>query len=526
MDLSADSLPNEIEALRAFALQAVAERNEARVQRDALAAERDELTSLCERIRHLLKQHQRMRFGRKSEQLDDGQLGLALEEIEQTIAQREAEREKRHSGECKAREGRRPSLPAHLPREHVTVAPESTRCPCCGGAMHEIGEDTSERLDVVPAQFKVIVTHRPKLACRTCEGKIVQAAAPAHLIASGIPTEAMVAHVLVSKYAWHLPLYRQSQMLEAQGIDISRSVLAYWVGYAAAELTPVYERLKQLLLASEKLVVDETSVPVLDPGRGVTKKGFFWTIARDDRPWCGPDPPAVAFTYAPGRSAKYGHALLADYRGIVQCDGYSAYKSLDRSRIQLAFCWTHLRRQFYEIAKAGDAPIANEALARIAALYAIEDNIRGVEADKRREIRDEQSRPLVLSFREWIEKQLTRVSGKSPVAAAMRYALHHWEGLIRFLDDGRVEMDTNIVERAIRPVVLNRKNALFAGHDDGAANWACIASLVETAKLHGVEPQTYLADVLTTLVNLWPNSRIDELLPWNWAAAHQTRIAA
>lgn len=526
MDLSADSLPRNVEELRAFALQAVAERNTARLERDALAAERDELTALCERIRQLLKQHQRMRFGRKSEQLDEGQLSLTLEEIEQTIAQREAEREKKHARDQRVRDGRRPALPAHLPREHVTLAPESANCPCCGGAMHQIGEETSERLDVVPAQFKVIVTHRPKLACRTCEGKIVQAAAPARLIESGIPTEGMVAHVLVSKYAWHLPLYRQSQMLETQGIDISRSVLAYWVGYAAAELTPIYERLKRLLLSSEKLAVDETSVPVLDPGRGVTKKGYFWTIARDDRPWCGPDPPAVAFTYAPGRSAIYGHALLADYRGTVQCDGYSAYKSLDRSRIQLAFCWTHLRRQFYEIAKAGDAPIASEALVRIAALYAVEDEIRGNDALRRRAIRQEKSRPLVLSFRDFVETQLGRVSGKSPVAAAMRYALHHWEGLVLFLDDGRIEMDTNIVERAIRPVVLNRKNALFAGHDEGAANWACIASLIETAKLHRLDPQTYLADVLAKLVNLWPNARLDELMPWSWAAAQQSRAAA
>jgi hypothetical protein len=284
---------------------------------------------------------------------------------------------------------------------------------------------------------------------------------------------------------------------------------------------PLYERLKELLLASAKLAVDETPVPVLDPGKGRTKKGYFWTMARDDRPWGGTDLPAVAYTYAPGRGSMYGHALLANYRGIVQCDGYAAYKNLDAERITLAFCWTHLRRKFYDIAKAGDAPIASEALDRIAALYAVEKEIRGFSAVERSAVRQEKSRPLVLAFHDWLGQSLARASARSPIAEAIRYGLNHWDGLVRFLDDGRIELDTNIVERAIRPIVLNRKNALFAGHDDGAANWACIASLIETCKLHGVNPQDYLADVLARLVNLWPNDRIDELMPWEWAAERQ-----
>jgi transposase len=485
MDVSPDSLPNDVEALRAFALQAMAEKIAARAERDvavcerdALAAERDNLMSLCDRLRHLLRQHQRMRFGRKSEQLDEGQLALALEEIEQAIAKAEAASEPKQRHEREGGGARRGSLPAHLPREHVRIAPDDTNCPCCRAPMHEIGEDTSERLDVIPAQFRVIVTHRPKFACRNCDGKVVQEAAPARLIASGIPTEAMVAHVLVSKYAWHLPLYRQAQMLETQGIDISRSVLAFWVGYAAVELMPVYDRLKLLLLTSAKLVVDETTVPVLDPGRGVTKKGYFWTIARDDRSWAGPDPPAVAFTYAPGRGAKHGHALLADYTGIVQCDGYSAYKSLDERRITLAFCWTHLRRQFYDIAKEGDAPIASEALARIAALYAIESEIRGMSPERRCAVRQQKSKPLVLAFREWVETQLVRVSGKSPIAKALRYALRHWDGLVRFLDDGRIELDTNIVERAIRPVAATC--SLYPSSSSAWKHWKLIPGILVT----------------------------------------------
>jgi transposase len=355
---------------------------------------------------------------------------------------------------------------------------------------------------------------------------VVQAPAPERLIKGGLPTEAMVAYVLVAKYAWHLPLYRQAQMLLAQGLDIKRAILAFWVGYAAAELQPLYLRLRELILTSGKIAVDETVAPVLDPGRGRTKKGFLWAIARDDRPWGGTDPPAVAYTYAPGRGAVHGLKLLDNYRGVVQCDGYAAYKTIANAArdeaITLAFCWAHLRRRFFDIAQGGPAPIASEALERIAALYAIEKTIRGRSAGERRAVRQEKSKPLVLALKAWLEQQLARVSAKATIAEDIRYALNHWDGLARFLDDGRIELDTNIVERSIRPLVLNRKNALFAGHDQGAENWACIASLIETCKLHGVDPQAYLTDVLTRLVNLWPASRLDELMPWAWAAERAT----
>jgi hypothetical protein len=334
----------------------------------------------------------------------------------------------------------------------------------------------------------------------------------------------------VSKYAWHLPLYRQAQMLAAQGLDIKRSTLAFWVGYAAEELRPVYARLRQLILTSAKIAVDETKAPVLDPGRGRVKEGYFWAVARDDRPWGGSDPPAIAYVYAPGRGAIHGLKLLDDYQGVVQCDGYAAYKTIAAKtpggRITLAFCWSHLRRRFFDHAK-GEAPIAREALERIAALYAIEKTIRGMGAEERRRARQEKSKPLVMAFRPWLEHQLARVSGKSGLAEDLRYGLNHWKGLVRFLDDGRIELDTNIVERGIRPIVLNRKNALFAGHDEGAENWACIASLIETCKLNDVEPQAYIADLLNRLVNLWPAARLDELMPWAWTKANAPdRLAA
>jgi len=521
MSTAIDSLPDDVDALRAFALKLIVERDTAIAERDKERAEKAKLESLYEHLRHLLRKANDHRFGARSEKLDKlpaDQLKLALEDMESGIARREAAEEKKQPSLPRVRrKSERASLPKHLPHIHETVAPEDTHCPCCKAPMHVIGEDTSERLDVVPAQYRVMVTHRPKLACRACE-KIVQAEAPEHLIKSGLPTEAMVASVLVAKYGWHLPLYRQEKMLSMQGIEIDRSTLAFWVGYAAAELTPLYDRLKENLLQSARLAVDETPVPVLDPGRGKTKTGYFWSMARDDRPFGGADPPAVAYTYAPGRGGVHLYTLLKDYRGIVQCDGYAPYKKLPAERITTAFCWAHVRRGFFDIARKGNAPIATQALLRIAALYGIEQKIRGRCADERRAVRQAQSVVHVTALHAFLEKQLGRVSAKSPIAQAMRYALNHWDGLTRFLDDGRIDLDSNIVERSMRPQALTRKNALFAGHDDGAENWAIVASLVETAKLNGIDPYTYLADVLTRLVNLWPNSRLDELLPWNWAA--------
>jgi transposase len=519
VDRPADSLPDDIDALRALAMNAIAER-------DAALAERNRLIAMNEKLRQLLRKAQG--FEAKSERLaklHPDQLNLALEDIEQTIAKAEAIEEKRQAAEApRKRRINRGALPAHLPRIHETVAPASTNCPCCQQPMHVIGEETSERLDLIPAQYRVIVTHRPRLACRACE-RIVEAPAPEHLIKSGLPTEAMVASVLVAKYAWHLPLYRQAKMLAAQGLDLDRSTLAFWVGYASAELTPLYERLKANLLTSAKLAVDETPVPVLDPGRGKTKTGYFWAIARDDRPWGGRDPPAVVYTYAPGRGGEYLEKLLANYRGIVQCDGYAPYKKLPADRITVAFCWSHLRREFFKIAERGDAPIASEAVARIAQIYAIEKEVRGASAGARRAARQARSRHLLAALKIFFEHQLARLAGGSDTAKVIRYGLRHWAGLTHFLDDGRIELDTNIVERSMRPQALTRKNALFAGHDDGAENWAILASLMETAKLNGIEPQVWLADVLVRLVNLWPNNRLDELLPWIWVREQQRRAA-
>jgi transposase len=289
---AANQPPPDIDALQAQLAVALAERDAAIIERDAVLRQND-------RLAHLLRQLQRMQFGRKSEKLDPDPFALALEDIEQAVAASEAADDKRNKeatvARAEKRRANRGGLPAHLPRVHVTIEPEDRTCPCCRSPMHAIGADVSERLDVVPAQFRVLVTRRPKYACRACEEAVVQAPALERLIKGGLPTEAMAASVLVSKYAWRLPLYRQAQMLAAQGLDIKRSTLAFWVGYAAAELRPVYGRLRELILTSAKIAVDETKAPVLDPGRGRVKGGYFWAVARDDRPWSGSDPPAIAY---------------------------------------------------------------------------------------------------------------------------------------------------------------------------------------------------------------------------------------
>jgi transposase len=517
----ADNLPTDAEALRALL---IAER-----AHHAAALARAETER--ERLRAIIHELQRHRFGKRSERLDPDQLALALEDVEQSAAAAEIAAERSGKGARTRAPARRKinrgALPAHLPRIETVVDIADPTCPCCAGKMHKIGEDVAERLDVVPAQFRVLVVRRPKYACRRCLGTVVQAPAPPRLVEGGLPTEALIAHVAVAKYADHLPLYRQAQIYARQGIELDRSTLADWVGRGAWWLRPLHERLLDQLRASPKLFADETRAPVLDPGRGRTKTGQLWAYARDDRPWGGPDPPAVAYVYAPDRKAERPAAHLRGFRGILQVDGYAGYRALaDAGQIELAFCWSHARRRFYEIAAAGLAPIAAEALRRIAELYAVEAEIRGRSADERRAIRQQRTKPLVDSLKTWLEAQLAAVSQKSTIAEAIRYALARWPGLTRFLDDGRIDIDSNVVERTIRPITLNRKNALFAGSDGGADHWAILASLIETCKLNGLDPQAYLADVFARLVAGHPVNRLDELLPWRWAQARQAQRAA
>src|SRR5215813_8736741 len=434
-----DSLPTDPDALRAL-----------------LLAERAYHAEELERLMAIIKELQRHRFGRRAE---PKQLALALEDVEQTLAAVDAAAENdstaRKQATPRRRQINRGALPSHLPREEIIIDVADKTCACCGGLKHRIGEDVSERLDVIPAQFKVIVTRRPKYACQACAGEVVQAQAPERLIENGIPTEALVAHVLIAKYADHTPLYRQTQIYARQGITLDRSTLADWVGRAAFALQPVHTRLLEQLKQSTKLFADETTAPVLDPGRGRVKKGQLWAYARDERPWAGRAPPGVAYVYAPDRKHARPAEHLAGFSGILQVDGYAAYSELaQRGDVALAFCWSHVRRQFYEIQVKTPAPIAAEALVRIAALYAIEADIRGLAADERRQVRQRRTKPLVDDLRLWLEAQLAAVSGKSTIAGAIRYVLSRWEGLTRFLVDGRIEIDSNVVERAIRPIAM------------------------------------------------------------------------
>jgi transposase len=309
----------------------------------------------AERLEQIIKELQRHRFGRRAETLPEDQLLLGFEEVEQTTAGEEAGHEASSPAEREARatkrRANRGSLPSHLPRIEMVLDVQDRSCPCCRGVLHVIGEDRAERLDIIPAQFRVLVVRRPKYACRACEDVVVQAPAPSRLIEGGIPTEATVAQVLVSKYADHLPLYRQAQIYARQGVNLDRSTLADWVGRAAFLLRPVHERLLAVLKSSTKLFADETTAPVLDPGRGRTKTGQLFAYARDDRPWGGTDPPGVAYVYAPDRKAERPIAHLAGFVGVLQVDGYGGYRVLaQRNAVTLAFCWAHVRRRFFELA--------------------------------------------------------------------------------------------------------------------------------------------------------------------------------
>ncbi|MCP5396142.1 MAG: IS66 family transposase [Sphingomonadaceae bacterium] len=497
-------LPEDVDALRALVLEQAREL-------DTLKTFRDEV----ERLRAIIEAMQRHRFGRRSEQLDPDQFELALEEVEAALAAAEHAQEKASKQKAeRPRKTNRGSLPTHLDRIERLVDVESKDCPCCGGALHQIGEDVSERLDVVPATFRVLVTRRPRYGCRSCESGVIQAPAPARIVEGGIPTEALIAQVLVSKYADHLPLYRQAQIYARQGVQLDRSTLADWVGRAAWYLRPLRDHVLEELRRSGRLFADETTAPVLDPGRGRTKTGQLWAYARDDRPWGGSDPPMVAYVYAADRKAERPEAHLERFAGILQVDGYGGYTALARRRgdVTLAFCWAHVRRKFYELADS--SPVATEVLRRIAQLYAIEDEVRGSSYPQRQTVRNARSRAIVGDLHQYLNARARQVSTKSRLGEAIRYALTRWDGLVRFLDDGRIDLDNNTVERSIRPLALNRKNALFAGSDEGGDNWAVIATLIENCKLSGIDPNTWLTATLTSLANGHPANRIGELMPW------------
>ena len=473
-----------------------------------------------ERLELMIAQLRRMHFGRRSERatVNDQQLGLELDRggapVDEPAEQEQAEAAALETSPRPSRKNR--ALPAHLHREIRTYLPEQKNCPDCGGTMKNLGEDLSEMLEYVPASFIVIRHVRPKLSCSRCSC-VVQAPAPPRPVDRGLPGPSLLAHVLTAKFCDHLPLYRQSQMYAREGVELDRSVLARWVGEASALMTPLVEVLRRYVMSTDKLHGDDTPLPVLAPGHGRTKIARFWTYVRDSRPAGDTAPAAVWFSYSQDRKSEHPQRHLAKFRGILQADAYAGFNKLyEGGAIQEAPCMAHIRRKFFELMEAHQSPIATEAVERIAALYQIEKEIRGRPAEERRKVRNARARPLLDSMRAWLQASLQQLAPKSETASAIRYALALWDALARYLDDGRIELDNMIAERALRPVAVGRRNYLFAGSDNGGERAAVIYSLIGSAKLNGLDPEAYLRYVLSNIAE-HPINRIEELLPWNVA---------
>ena len=516
----------DLEALDMEALKAlvIAQHSELLEQHRSNAQE-------IEHLKLVIEKYRRMIFGRKSEKLTSQleQLEFRLEELEtaqvaEEAVQAEKEASQQGSTQTVTKLRRRPvrkPLPEDLPREVITHLPPHNCCPDCGGALRQFGEDVSEQLERIPATFKVIRHVRPKFACAGCE-RVVEAPAPARPIERGLPGPDLLAHVLVSKYGNHLPLYRQSEIFAREGVDLDRSTLAGWVGAASELLAPLVDQIRKHVLAASKIHADDTPVPVLAPGNGKTRTGRLWTYVRDDRPAGYTTPPAVWLTYSEDRKGEHPRRHLKDFKGALQADAYAGFHHLyGDGAIYEVSCWAHTRRKFHDIHVVHASPTTTEAIARIGALYGIEEEIRGKPVDIRRSVRQDRTKPLLDDLRHWMEKTLTSLSTKSETSGAIRYALSRWRALTRFVDDGLLDIDNNAAERSLRSVVMGRKNYLFLGSNSGGQRAASLYSLIATAKLNGLDPEFYLRTVLARIPE-HPINRIEELLPWNTAAPPQT----
>lgn len=527
-------------------LQKIAALTQGVVQRDV---ELKTLRLTIEKLKIELTYLRRMRYGRSSEKMDNADLqlellGAALTPMQpvvnadaaagDNVSDLEDARKKRKE------KSKRPTLrqlPDHLPREDVihTDSPDCT-CGACGAGLRQIGQDVSEVLEYEPGSFKVIRHVRPKFACATCH-TITQAPAANRPIDRGLAGAGLLTHVVVGKYCDHLPLYRQSQIYAREGVDIDRSTLVDWVAGCARLLQPLANAVRRYVMSAYKIHTDDTPVPVLSPGRGKTKTARLWVYARDDRTAADHSPPAVWFQYSPDRKGENPRRHLDGFAGVLQADAYAGYDRLfGDGQIVEAACWAHARRKYFEIhERQGEAPgtVAHQALQRISALYAVEKEIRGKPADERCHQRQQRCAPLLGELHRWLNETLGFLSAKSPMALAIGYSLSNWRALARYVDDGRIEIDNNTAERALRSVVLGRKNYLHFGSDAGGERAAVIYSLIGTCKLNGIDPQAYLRHVLERIAD-HPINRVAELLPWvvadklnfHWEVSSQMALAA
>jgi transposase len=522
MPRTPDSLPDDVDALKAALIETRAKLSGA--------------TALIEHLQLVIAKIKREHFGPRSERsqrlLD--QLELQLEELAAAAGEDEVKAETASIPVAgfSRRQATRRNFPAHLPRRRV-VHPAPAACPCCGGAkLSKIGEDITETLDVIPRQWFVTEHVREKFSCRSCE-TISQPPAPFHAIARGYAGPSLLAMILVGKYANHQPLNRQSEQYDREGIDIPLATMADHVGACAAVLMPLYELIKAHVFAAERIHGDDTTVPVF--AKVKTRTGRLWTYVRDDRPFCGPGPPAAVFFYSADRAGIHPEQHLAGYGGILQADAYAGFNTVykpDREPgpITEAACWAHGRRNFFELADVASkarnkstatlSPMAMAAVLKIDAIFAAERAINGRSADARLAARRTDVASLVDELFAWMRSERTRLSRHNEVAKAMDYMLKRIDAFTRFLHDGRICLSNNAAERALRGIALGRKAWLFAGSDRGGERAAVMFTLIQTAKLNGVDPQAWLADVLAR-INDHNVQRLDQLLPWSWKAAEQ-----
>jgi transposase len=468
-------------------------------------------------LRHQLAGHKRHRFGSKSESLDQLQLALENEEIAVAAVEEPAPSPPDATVPEEKSKPRRKPLPDHLERKDEVLSPGED-CHRCGGALKKLGEDITEELEYIPGGFVVNRFIRPRMACSCCEA-IVQAPLPSRPIERGRPGPGLLAHVLVSKFADHLPLYRQSQIYARSGIDLDRSTMADWVGKATALLEPLADAIGRHVRQGPALFADDTPVKMLSPGNKRTKTARAWAYVRDERPWNGQAPPCAWYQFTIDRKGEHPVGHLAGYKGWVHADGYSGFNGLfGESKASEMACMAHIRRKFVDVQQSQGSAIAEEAIKRIANLYAVEKLARGISPEERVALRQEHTKDIFDDLEDWLHAQLPKISGKSPLAQAIRYALGRLPKARPYLENGVLETDNNSVEHAMKPVAIGRKNWTFAGSEGGGKAMAIAYTLIETAKLNKVDPQAWLTDVLGGIADHKIN-RIDELLPWKWAAA-------